>query len=241
MLFHTTGLVLKITRFKENSAIVNVYTKDFGLKSYIINGLYSTKSKNKIAYYQPLNLLDMVVYNKNSTAINRVKEQKYNHMYLDIPFNFGKKTIIQVVNEILIHCIKEEEPNEQLFDFLSQSLKALDAQQKVSYFLLEFLVKLSRYLGFTPHNNFSTVYCIFDYKQGHFIEKIHQTVETMDMQCSKNFALLLQSVASNEAINSFSKEEKKEVLNALINYFQYQVENFKPLKSLKVLENMFSS
>lgn len=240
MLFHTTGLVLKITKFKENSAIVNVYTKDFGLKSYIINGLYSTKSKNKIAYYQPLNLLDMVVYNKTSSAINRVKEQKYNYMYVDIPFNFTKKTIIQVVNEVLINCIKEEEPNERLFNFLSTSLKNFDKQQRVSYFLLEFLVKLSLYLGFAPHNNYSETHCIFDYNQGHFIEKTYQTVETMDMQCSTNFALLLQSISSDEALNSFSKQEKKEILNALINYFQYQVENFRPLRSLKVLEDMFN-
>jgi len=241
MLFHTTGLVFKVTKFKENSAIVNIYTHKFGLKSYIINGLYSTKSKNKIAYYQPLNLLELVVYNKNSSSINRIKEQKFSYMYRDIPFNFIKKTIIQVVNEVLINCIKEEEPNEQLFEFLTISLKNLDETKSTSYYLIQFLIKLSHFLGFAPLNNFSQINAHFDLQQGVFVDESFQTANTLNIEKSEKFAQILQVNYENLDQLKFSRKDKRQILDAILLYFRHQIEHFRALKSLTILNELFEN
>jgi len=64
MLHHTEGIVLGSLKYKESSLIVKIFTNAFGMQSYVVNGVRSSKSQGKTALYQPLTLLDMVVYHK---------------------------------------------------------------------------------------------------------------------------------------------------------------------------------
>ena len=57
MLTKTRGIVLVFIRYKESSIIARIYTKDLGLRSYIVNGVRSIKT-SKIAFFQPLTVLD---------------------------------------------------------------------------------------------------------------------------------------------------------------------------------------
>jgi DNA repair protein RecO (recombination protein O) len=75
MLHKTKGIVLHYIKYSETSIIVKIYTETFGIQSYIVNGVRSKNNKNKIALFQPLTLLDMVVYHKaNATSLNRIAE-----------------------------------------------------------------------------------------------------------------------------------------------------------------------
>ena len=74
MLHKTRGIVFKFTPYGETSIILNVFTDAFGLQSYIVNGIRTKSNRSKIAIYQPLTLLDMVVYHKEHAAIMRMKE-----------------------------------------------------------------------------------------------------------------------------------------------------------------------
>ena len=66
MLYKTRGIALNYIRYRESSIIAKIYTEAFGIQSYIVNGVRSSKSKtNRIALFQPLTLLDMVVYHKS--------------------------------------------------------------------------------------------------------------------------------------------------------------------------------
>ena len=49
MIFKTRGIVFRFTKFQETSIIVTIFTELFGLQSYIVNGVRSKSSKNKIA------------------------------------------------------------------------------------------------------------------------------------------------------------------------------------------------
>ena len=59
MLHKTRGIVINNIKYGETSIIIKIYTEVFGLQTYIENGVHNAKSKNKIALFQPLNLLDM--------------------------------------------------------------------------------------------------------------------------------------------------------------------------------------
>ena len=61
MIHKTRGIVFRFTRYGETSIIVTIFTEAFGLQSYIVNGVRSKSAKNKIALYQPLTLLNLVV------------------------------------------------------------------------------------------------------------------------------------------------------------------------------------
>ncbi len=154
-LHKTRGIVISYLRYKETSVIVKIYTEQFGIQTYIENGVRSSKSKNKIALFQPLTLLDLVVYHKNSGAstIQRIAEIKCNNPYLNIPFEIAKSSIAMFIVEILGKCLKEEASNTALFEFINDSLLWLDqAHSQFGFFHLIFLLRLSSYLGFAPLN-----------------------------------------------------------------------------------------
>lgn len=153
MLYKTRGIVFRFTKYGETSIIVNIFTESFGLQSYIVNGVRSKSAKNKIALFQPLTLLELVVYNKENANIKRIKELKCVHPFQSLSTDIKKSTIGMFLIEIMNKTIKEESHTGDFFSFLFNSIQTLDLlEESVENFHLIFLLKLSRYLGFGAHS-----------------------------------------------------------------------------------------
>ena len=71
MLVSTKAIVLSKLKFKDNDVIVKCYTKEFGVKSYLLrNILKSKKGKLKIAYFQELTILDLETDQRDGRSLN---------------------------------------------------------------------------------------------------------------------------------------------------------------------------
>ncbi|HMG90211.1 MAG TPA: DNA repair protein RecO [Chryseolinea sp.] len=153
MLHKTRGVVFRLTKYGESSIIVNIFTEVFGLQSYIVNGVRTRTAKSRIALYQPLTLLDLVVYHRENANINRIKEVKCLHPYQAIHLDIKKSSVALFINEIINKTIKEESHAQELCDFMIKSFVTLDQlENQIENFHLRFLIKLSRHLGFGASN-----------------------------------------------------------------------------------------
>ena len=151
MLHKTRGIALSYIRYRESSIIAKVYTEAFGIQSYIVNGVRSSRSKaNRIALFQPLTLLDMVVYHKNKTdTLHRISEIKCRIPFHSLPFEVVKSSLALFLTEILSKSLREEEENLPLFEFLEEAIGYLDnAEGGYENFHIHTLVQLAFYLGF---------------------------------------------------------------------------------------------
>src|SRR5690606_41452705 len=74
MLYKTPGIALKTTNYADNSIVVHIFTETFGMQSYLINGARKLKARLPANLFQPLHLLDLVVYYKESNGLQRIKE-----------------------------------------------------------------------------------------------------------------------------------------------------------------------
>ena len=74
MLDKTEGIVLKTTKYAESSIITNIFTKKYGLLSFIVQGVRSSRNKQKGNLIQPLNMLMLEIYLKEQRNLNRIKE-----------------------------------------------------------------------------------------------------------------------------------------------------------------------
>ncbi|MFN2394169.1 MAG: DNA repair protein RecO [Bacteroidales bacterium] len=62
-MIHTTpGIVLHSFKYGDSGIIARILTPDFGLQSYLVQGVRKSKSRIRASQFQPLTLLDMVVY-----------------------------------------------------------------------------------------------------------------------------------------------------------------------------------
>src|SRR5687768_5822068 len=126
MLHKTQGIVFRFVKFRETSIIVTIFTELFGLQSYIVNGVRSKSAKNKIALYQPLTLLNLVVYHREHANIERIKEISCLHPYQSLTADIKKSTIALFITELINKTIKDESHTQEMFSFLANSLISID-------------------------------------------------------------------------------------------------------------------
>lgn len=225
MLFKTRGIVLNYIKYKESSIIAKIYTEEFGLQSYIENGVRSPKSHGKIALFQPLTLLDLVVYNNKTKDIQRISELKCSRPFYNIPTDIKKSALAIFVSEVLNLSLKEHSENNQMFDFLFDSLNFLeDHEEQIENFHLFFLLNLSAYLGFEPQN----------------VRDISNRIREQDVILKKESEDILNKLIQTpfgENLN-ITKAQRLDCLDILLDFYRLNLDNFGTLKSLSVLKDV---
>lgn len=229
MLHNSRGIVLNYVKYSETSIIVRIFTEEFGMQSYIVNGARSAKARGKMALYQPLSLLDLVVYHKTGKDIQRISEAKFSYAFADIPFNPIKTGVSIFLTEILSKLLKEEAENRTLFDFVFQSIVIFDhLETSTSNFHLQFLLKCSGYLGFQPESAESFIEELAEYGL-HF-----RTLEAERVLISDLMNLPLGSQIQ------LSSQLRRDVLSHIIKFYQIHVTGLSEIKSLEVLKEVMS-
>ncbi len=225
----TKGIVFNFVKFRESSVIARIYTAQFGLKNYIVNNVRSSKPRYPVSYFQPMTLLDMVVYNKNHADINRIAEIKCWHPYKSIPYNVIKSSVALFITEILYKTLREEEANPELYNFLEESLLFFDNMEELSMnFHLQFLFKYARYQGIEPIKISDMV---------HEIESNNYLVSLPESDFRKIDQLI---EAPYDSTITLSNELRRKILSMIILFYQIHFEHLKELKSYKVLMEIFN-
>ncbi len=223
MLHKTRGIVLGHIKYGDTSIISKIYTEEFGLQTYIVNGVRSKSSKNKIALFQPLTLLDMVVYYKENRDINRISEMKCNTVFHSIPFEQKKICIVIFISELLSKTIKEHHSNKELFEWILHSIAYLDeVAEKYENLHLQFMIQLAAFLGFSPGS----------------VEDIIEEIRISLTEEEKNSMERLMTAAPDEYVR-IDNQTRRHLLDCLIRYYAVHIDNFGTINSLSVLQEVF--
>lgn len=235
MLTRTQAIVLNAIRYQEKGLIVSCYTRSLGIKKFFIASAFSGKGGNKSAYFQPLTLLETEVNFKNKGTLEHFKEIRISTPYADIPFDIHKSSIALFLSEVLHHSIKENEPDETLFDFLATALVWLDTHHDSLNFHLITLYKITKFLGFYPHINPENGR-YFDLQNGAFSND--KNFHSLSESDSELFVKL--SVLNFNDPSCFTGIQRRSLLNILIDYYALHIDSFKKPKSLEVLKEVLS-
>ena len=239
MLFNTRGIVFQKVNYSESSIIVKIYTEEFGIQSYIVRGIKSKRSSFKLAYFQPLTILDLVVYHKENKNIHNIKEVKVLYAYHDVMINPVKQSFLFFLNEILFKTIKEETQNKLLFEWLFNSLTWLDlTDKKVINYHLIFLFQLSRFLGFYPKFSDHDEVNYFDLQEGHFQANRPEHPNYTSGEIVKLMVLIGKSTFEDSSELVLGNKNRRKILEVLVNYYQLHLPNIGNIKSLEVLQNI---
>jgi len=239
MLHKTRGIVFKTTDYGESSVVVQVFTEKFGLQSYIVNGAKKPKAKIARNMLQPLHLLDMVVYHKETGNVQRIKEVKNSPQLQSIPYDVIKSSLAMFLNEILYKAVKQQSADENMFGFVFSAIEWLDHQADgIANFHLLFLVRLTRYLGFYPDRYLAGEADYFDLKNGTFSRFKPDSVLYLSPPHTQNFTMLLQGTFENIAGIKLSNDERRYLINKLLDYYALHIEGFGNIKSQAVLEEV---
>lgn len=233
----TKAIVLSALKFQEKSLIVKLFTLSDGLKSYFVRDAFSgRKGNHKIAYFQPLTLLEIEAVHKNKGTLENFKEIKISHPYATIASDISKSTMVMFLSEMLHHSIHEEEANPDFFSFLETAFLWLDTNDQIANFHLILLMEATKFLGFYPEDS-NPDYAFFEMREGVFVP--FETVTCLNNSNSYLLKKLLELRFDSTQV-LFNSKERQELLKIIIDYYALYLDGFRKPKSLEVLMEVFS-
>lgn len=237
MLTKTKAIVLSAIRYQEKSLIVKCFTQSQGVISYFVPSAFSTKKNSqRIAYFQPLTILEIEADHKNKGGLEYFKEIKIAVPYKSIPFDIVKSTIVLFLSEVLHHVIKEEEGNEPFYLFLETAMVWLDTHDHAVNFHLNFLIELTKFLGFYPYL-INDDFPFFDLNEGCFVSEV--TSYVVDEETSQNLKLFMCSSFDDTTDFKLDYLKRQRLLEVLLDFYALHIENFRKPYSLEVLKEFY--
>jgi DNA repair protein RecO (recombination protein O) len=237
LLVKTKAIVISSIKFQEKSLIVKCFTLSSGLKSYFVRDAFSSrKASQKMAYFQPLSIIEIEAVHKNKGTLENFKEVKISSPFHSIHSDIYKSTMVMFLSEILHHSIHEEEKNESLFTFLETALHWLDQHDEIANFHLILMLETSKYLGFYPDTSDMDM-PFFEMTEGIFTP--FHAISSLTEHETQLFKKLINLKLDTDQ-KTFHVIERQLLLKILIDYYSFHLDGFKRPKSLDVLKEVFS-
>lgn len=238
MIVSTKAIVFSAIKYSEADLIATCFTQEAGLKTYMLrNILKSRKGKLKASYFQPLTQLELIANHKDKGNMEYLREAKIYYPYKSLHTNVVKSSLVMFLAEMLKNCIREEEKNNALYEFLENSLIWLDENEHIANFHIYFLLKLSNYLGFYPDASNSEM-PYFNVLEGNF-----QAQDTDEYCLSGTYIEEFKGffIIEREALSdiSLTKKNQQDILNLILNYYQLHIQGYRKPKSLAILTQLF--
>jgi DNA repair protein RecO (recombination protein O) len=245
MIHKTKGIVLRAVKYGETSLVLTMFTELFGLQSYIVNGVrtVSKKGSSKSVFFQPSAILDLVVYHNEYKNLQRIKEYKWAHLYQHIFSDVRKNAVAVFMIELLTKCLKQPEPNPELFYFVEDALTHLDkaTDTVTANFPLFFALHLAVFFGFRIHDKFSEEKHFLDLEEGLFKAVAPNHQNYLDDKAAEVTSYILKTRQPNELEDlKLNQEFRRLLLNSYEGYYRLHISDFGSLKTLPVLREMMN-
>ncbi len=238
MLHKTRGIVLKTTNYSESSVVVQVFTEKFGLQAYIVNGARKPRAKISNTILQPLHLLDMVVYHREQSALQRIREVRQQPCFQTIPYDDIKRAVVLFLNEVLYRSLRQPSADEPLFNYLFNAISWLDTSERTPPdFHLFFLLKLSRYLGFFPAPP-RPGQRFFDLKDGTFCHAAPAHALVLQHPHTDQWANLLGCSFDDLPTIRIPLSDRRFLLGKIIDFYRLHIDHLGEIKSIDVLADV---
>ena len=241
MIFNTNGIVLRTIKYGETSIIVSVFTEIFGVQSYLVNGVRTQKKTVKAHYYQAASLLEMQVYHNELKNLQRIKEVKWSLIYNTILSDVAKNSVALYMVELLYKCLKQPEPNPDLFSFCEDAFIELDKAPDniMANFPLYFALQLSQFFGFQLQNNFSESNNLFDIREGKFTNEIMVGQDHVNNELSFYLSELSRVIHPAELNDiKMNRSSRLALLKELETFYSWNIPDFGKMKTLDILQEV---
>ena len=235
----TQGIVLQSLRYGDTSLIVKVFTRESGLKSYMVKGAFNRNAQNRVALFQNLHLINYIeAGNPKKGTMGYLKDVQLKYVFHSLPFVMYKSSIVMYISELLSKTLTEQEKNEPLYDFIEQSLLWLDlVETNYANFPLYFTLELTRHLGFYPKSNYEQGFC-FDMMEGLFVHDYPVHPYYLDNASANTLSLFLNASIDAACQLPLNVGQRREILDGIITFMRLHAPVMKGFKSHEVLKTV---
>lgn len=233
------GIVIQSVRYGESSLVVKVFTRQFGLRSYMVKGAFGRSAKNRAALFQDLNVIAYVETGKPSpSGLGYLKDVQIGMVFRSLPFEMGKRAILMFASEMLSKTLAGHEQDTGLYDFVAQSLQWLDlVDGHYANFPVYFTLELTRHLGFYPTDNHRAGYG-FDMMEGRFVADIPAHPYCLDAELADTLHALIGLGIDEACRLPLRLEQRRNLLDGLIVFMRLHAPVMNGFRSHEVLKEV---
>ncbi len=150
MIVKTRAVILRETKYRDQSKICLLYTREFGKMSVIVKGARNPKNRLS-SLFSPGNVVDIVLYKRDGRDIQLVSDGNLVLSPMVPASDLERFAILYRIIDLLKQTTDGDEKNIPLFTLLATTLEQLyrphtDFRQLYAWFLLRFV----SLLGFQP-------------------------------------------------------------------------------------------
>lgn len=236
------GILIGAVKHNDRTSIARIFTQTHGMVPFVWFLSKTGKNASKNTLLQPLTHLDFQADYVPNETLHHLKDAKNALPYRDIPFNPQKSAIALFLSEFLTYALHDEQNNPGLYRFLSESLRWLDMAQDGTYanYHIAFMIGTASHIGICPNADEYTPGSVLDMRDGCFSPMLPGHSDYMPAELSYKLHLLMESGYDQIKDAPLTGQERVTMLNALNTYFRLHIPAFPVLKSIQVLETVFS-
>lgn len=233
------AIVLSLMRYNDTHHIAEAYTRAHGRVSLLVKATRSKRATVSATLFRPLTLLRLT-WPERTKGLVRPKAAELLVAYTDIPYDATKMAIALFLAEHLLHVLRREQPNPNLFDFVRHSIEWLDVCSRgVANFHLVFLIRLTRFLGFLPYTDDYHRGACFDLISGHFTTLRPAHGQIVPLEEAQHIPHLMRMSLTNMHHFRFSRHQRDRLLTHLLHYYQLHIPTLPEYRSREVLQQLW--
>lgn len=242
MTHKTKGIVLRTIKYGETSVVVTIFTELFGVQTYMVNGVRtSKKSSAKANHFQPGAILDLIVYHNDLQTMQRIKEFKWDFLYQQVLSDVIKNSVALYMVELLQKCLHQPEQNTALFYFCEDVLIQLDAANKAvtANMALYFSLHLTHFFGFKMNDDYDTDLQVLDFKEGSFVAEQPTHPDFIEGEQAIITSQLLKVMQPFELEDiKLHHDTRRKLLLHYQDYYALHIPDFGQMKTLAILHEV---
>ena len=236
------GIMISSVRHNDRTSVTHIFTSDHGMVSFIWFLSKSGKNASRNTLLQPLTQLEFQAEYIPTESLQHIKDIKNHSPYRDIPRNPLKSAISLFLSEFLTYALKGEQSNAPLFRYITKSLDWFDLAAEGSYanFHIAFMISVARHTGICPNADEYHPGYVLDLREGCFCATEPQHTDWIGPELSYKLLMLMTMDLDDIKNAPLTGQERVMLLHALNNWFRLHLPAFPVLKSIEVLETVFS-
>lgn len=234
------GVVLRTVKVGDSSLIVDLFTEQHGRMSFVAHVSSSGRHRSSgAAFWRPLNMVEFDTDLHGQGHLSHVRNVRLYVNYTTLPYEPMKQMIAMFLAEFLCRVLHGQQADQPLYEYLTHSLQWLDtADGEIANFHLVFLMHLSQFVGIWPNLEDHRNGDYFDLRTGSYTATQPLHADYLKPDDAQRIPLLFRMNYATMHLVRFSRQQRRRVLDTLIDFYRLHFPSFGPLHSLEVLSAM---